>query len=143
MSTSASTTVSMSWLPTARSSASRVSGAELAPLDPTDDEATLCTSVIAHLQDQFAPHAALFEPFVRRRRALEHVCLANIRLQRAVLEHLRGKFQGVAVGLNQWFADHDTQARCLSLHRIVRAVRNRQQYAAGPNRGDEPQSGTP
>src|SRR5712691_4443881 len=103
MSTRASTTVSMSWLPTARSSASRASGAELAPLDPTDDEATLCTSVIAHLQDQFAPHASLFEPFVRRRRALEHKRLTNIRLERAVLEHLRGKFQRMAVGLDQRF----------------------------------------
>src|SRR5438876_10699755 len=64
MSTSARTTVSMSWLPTARPSASSVSGAEEAPLDPTDDEATWCTSAIAHLQDQLAPHAALFEPFV-------------------------------------------------------------------------------
>src|SRR3989442_15960957 len=98
MSTSASTTVSMSWLPTARSSASRVSGAELAPLDPTDDEATLCTSVIAHLQDQFAPPPAFFGPFLPAPPAPDPECPATFRPRRPAPRLLPGNSQAAPAG---------------------------------------------
>src|SRR5450759_3619360 len=140
MSTSARTTVSSVRSATARSSASIVRGPPA--VEPSDAVLWLVsarpyTSVIAHLQDQFASAPALLEPLVRASGLLERHHIFHVHLQVARFDELRYLLQPVAVRFDQGLFDTDAAPGRLSHHAGPCAARDREQDATFSKREEE------